>query len=74
MTIENPGIPQLKIPPSCCQVVTGGSENVAIGEAAVVSGGADNVAEGYLSTVSGGRGRTAPQRFNWVAGELVQPE
>jgi hypothetical protein len=53
--------------------VSGGVENLAYGSAASVSGGFGNVASGPYSSVSGGQDRVAPDDFNWVAGELFEP-
>jgi hypothetical protein len=53
--------------------VSGGVENLARGEGASVSGGYGNVARGSVSSVSGGEEREAPDEFNWVAGELFEP-
>jgi hypothetical protein len=53
--------------------VSGGNANWASGSSASVSGGHGNVASGFTASVSGGEGREAPAEFNWVAGELLEP-
>jgi hypothetical protein len=53
--------------------VSGGRENLANGSSASVSGGFRNVASGTWSSVGGGEEREAPDEFNWVAGELFEP-
>ncbi len=53
--------------------VTGGQNNEAIGGWSSVSGGVGNVASGGWSSVSGGENREAPDPFNWVAGNLFEP-
>ncbi len=53
----------------------GGGGSICGGEGGVssVSGGARNLASGDFSSVSGGENRTARGDFNWVAGELFEP-
>jgi hypothetical protein len=53
--------------------VSGGAENLAYESAASVSGGFRNIASGVKSSVSGGEEREAPDDYNWVAGELFEP-
>jgi hypothetical protein len=53
--------------------VSGGVENLASGGGASVSGGFGNVARGKWSSVSGGEEREAPDDYNWVAGDLFEP-
>jgi hypothetical protein len=53
--------------------VCGGILNEARGKSSSVSGGRGNVASGFTASVSGGDRRTAPDEFNWVAGELFEP-
>jgi len=53
--------------------ICGGANNDASGRASSVSGGHGNVASGDMASVSGGERREAPDEFNWVAGELFEP-
>jgi len=52
--------------------VSGGEGNGARGAISSVSGGRGNSASGFASSVSGGRIRTAPENFNWAAGNLFE--
>ena len=52
--------------------VSGGEGNGARGAISSVSGGRGNSASGFASSVSGGRIRTAPENFNWAAGNLLE--
>ncbi len=53
--------------------VSGGTGNEASGFFSSVSGGRNNVAGALASSVSGGENRTAPDDFNWAAGNLFEP-
>ena len=53
--------------------VSGGFDNEANGMWSSVSGGKRNLADGSTSSVSGGEQRTAPDEFNWAAGNLFEP-
>lgn len=53
--------------------VCGGVGNEASGNGASVSGGHRNLASGNWASVSGGQDREAPDDFNWVAGNLFEP-
>ena len=53
--------------------VCGGVGNEASGNGASVSGGHRNLASGKWASVSGGQDREAPDDFNWVAGNLFEP-
>jgi hypothetical protein len=53
--------------------VSGGNANEASGNNSSVSGGYQNVASGETSSVSGGKDREAPDKRNWAAGNLFEP-
>ncbi len=53
--------------------VSGGQGNKASGVFASVSGGFRNEANGDWASVSGGQDGEAPDNFNWVAGDLFEP-
>jgi hypothetical protein len=53
--------------------VCGGVDNEASGSHSSVSGGHKNLASGNRASVSGGQNREAPDDFNWVAGNLFEP-
>jgi hypothetical protein len=53
--------------------VCGGKSNEASGDLASISGGHRNLASGTAASVSGGQDREAPDDFNWVAGNLFEP-
>ena len=50
--------------------VCGGGSNTASGTLSSVSGGQSNTAGGFGSSVSGGQNRSAPDDFDWAAGEF----
>jgi hypothetical protein len=53
--------------------ICGGQGKVASGLGSSVSGGLGNVASGESSSVSGGKDREAPDKRNWAAGNLFEP-
>lgn len=52
--------------------VSGGNHNDAVGFNSSVSGGVFNRAIGDVSSVSGGEERSAPNDFNWAAGNFLE--
>lgn len=54
--------------------VSGGADNLASGETASVSGGFANEASGARASVSGGNGGTAPDEYDWRAGDLFEDD